>query len=218
MSHTTAKPRKLTLDGKVLCADCHSQMRNTGLRYYCPNTTVESGGKCPNRPLDAEELLRSVFTRMIERLAREEIVEDVVRDITRSTQENARIQHRIIDQAETAIAEATARNGAFPRPGEQDSRITALDVDTAGPTFQIIVAQEELDKLEFIGDETGLRRTLSDPHGNKLPGTCPGTPGPAHQGRERGQRPRDNPLQAPNARHRTAHGVNPHPNLYIWWQ
>ncbi len=162
MNHTTAKPRKLTLDGKVLCANCDSQMRNTGRRYYCPNTTVESGGKCPTRPLDAEELLRSVFTRMIERLATEETVEDVVRDIRRSTQENVRIQHRIIKQAETAIAKATARNGAFPRPGEQDGRITALDVDTAGPTFQIMVAQEELDKLEFIGDETGLRETLAD--------------------------------------------------------
>ena len=163
MRHTTAKPRKLTLDGKVLCANCDSQMRNTVRRYYCPNTTVESGGKCPTRPLDAEELLRSVFARMIKRLATEEIVEDAVRDIRRSTQENARIQHRIIEQAETAIAEATARYGAFPRPGEQDGRITALHVDTAGPAFQIMVARKELDKLDFIGDETGLREIFSDP-------------------------------------------------------
>lgn len=163
MSHATVKPRTLTLDGKVLCANCNSQMRNTGRRYYCPNTTVESGGRCLTRPLDVEELLRSVVTRMIRRLASEEISSDVVREIRRSTRENARIQHRIIEQAEAAIAEATARNGAFPRPGEQDGRITALDVDTAGLTFQIMVAQEELDKLEFIGDETGLRETLSDP-------------------------------------------------------
>ena len=36
-------------------------------------------------------------------------------------------------------------------------------MDTAGPSFQIIIAQEELDKLEFIGDETALRETISDP-------------------------------------------------------
>ena len=36
-------------------------------------------------------------------------------------------------------------------------------MDTAGPTFQIIVAQEKLDKLKFIGDETGLRETISNP-------------------------------------------------------
>ena len=163
MSQATVKPRTLTLDGKVLCANCNSQMRNTGRRYYCPNTTVESGGRCLTRPLDVEELLRSVVTRMTRRLASEEISSDVVREIRRSTRENARIQHRIIEQAEAAIADATARNGAFPRPGEQDGRITALDVDTAGLTFQIMVAQEELDRLEFIGDETGLRETLSDP-------------------------------------------------------
>ena len=163
MSHAATKPRPLTLDGKVLCANCDSQMRNTGRRYYCPNTTVESGGNCPTRPLEVEELLRRVFPRMIERLATEEIVVDAVRNIRHSTQENARIQHHVIEQAETAIAEATARNGEFPRPGERDGRITALDVDTAGLTFQIMVAQEELDKLEFVGDEIGLRETISDP-------------------------------------------------------
>ncbi len=158
MSQATVKPRTLTLDGKVLCANCNSQMRNTGRRYYCPNTTVESGGRCLTRPLDVEELLRSVVTRMTRRLASEENSSDVVREIRRSTRENAHIQHRIIEQAEAAIAEATARNGAFPRPGEQDGRITALDVDTAGLTFQNMVAQEELDKLEFIGDETACEK------------------------------------------------------------
>ena len=163
MSHTATNARPLTLDGKVLCANCNSQMRNTSRRYYCPNTTVESGGSCLTRPLDAKELLHSVFTRMIKRLATEEIVEDAVRNIKRSTQENAQTQHHIIEQAETAIAEATARNGGVPQPGIQDGRITALDVDTAGLTFQIMIAQEELDKLEFIGDEAGLRETISDP-------------------------------------------------------
>ena len=163
MTHATTKPRPLTLDGKVLCANCSSQMRNTGRRYYCPNTTVESGGRCLTRPLGVEALLRSVVTGMTRRLASKEISDEIIGDIKRSTQENAQIQRRIIEQAEAAIAEATARNTASPEPGEQDGRITALDVDTASLTFQIMVAQEELDKLEFIGDETGLRRTINDP-------------------------------------------------------
>ena len=161
--HDTTKPRKLTLDTRVLCANCDSQMRNTGRRYYCPNTTVESGGKCSTRPLDAEQLLRSVVTRMTRHLATEEFSGEVVRDIRNSIDENTRIQRRVIEQAQAAIAQATARNGALPRPETQDNSITALDVDTAGPTFQIMVAQEELKKLEFIGDETRLRETLSDP-------------------------------------------------------
>ena len=163
MTHAKTKLRPLILDGKVLCANCDAQMRNTGRRYYCPNTTVESGGRCLTRPLDVEELLRSIITRMTRRLANDEISDGVISEIKRSTQENARIQQRIIEQAEAAITKATARNGAFPQPGEQNGRITDLDVDTAGLTFQIMIAQEELDKLEFIGDETGLRETISDP-------------------------------------------------------
>ena len=60
MTHATTKPRPLTLDGKVVCANCDSQMRNTGRRYYRPNTTVESGGRCLTRPLDVETAIKNL--------------------------------------------------------------------------------------------------------------------------------------------------------------
>ena len=171
MIHGTATEIRLTLDGKVICANCGSPMRNTGRRYYCPKTTLESGGNCSTKPLDAQHLLRSVVTRMIDRLATEETVQSVVQDIRDSTRENARIQRGRMEQAEAAIAEARARSSAVPQAeqradkthDENTGEITAGDLATVGLAFQAMVARNELDKIEFVSDQIGLSEAVRDP-------------------------------------------------------
>ena len=171
MIHGTATENRLTLDGRVFCSNCGSQMPNTGRRYYCPNTTLDSGGNCSTRPLDAQHLLRSVVSRMISRLATEETVESVVQDIRDSTRESAHIQRGRMEQAEAAIAEARARSSVVPPVGQHADKtheestgdITAVDLATAGLAFQAMVARNELDKIEFVSDEVGLRETVRDP-------------------------------------------------------
>ena len=171
MIHGTATEGRLTLDGRVFCANCGSQMRNTGRRYYCPKTTVEAGGRCFTRPLDTQHLIRSVVTRMISRLANEETVERVVQDIRDSTRQNAHIQRDRMEQAEAAIAEARARRSAMQLTEENTATthegatgdITPLDTATVGLAFQAMVARNELDKIEFVGDEVGLREIVKDP-------------------------------------------------------
>ena len=171
MIHGTATENRLTLDGRVFCANCGSQMSNTGRRYYCPNTTLDSGGNCSTRPLDAQHLLRSVVTRMISRLATEETVESVVQDIRDSTRDNARIQRGRMELAEAAIAEARARSSVVPSVEQHADKtheestgdITAVDLATVGLAFQAMVARNELDKIEFVSDEVGLRETVRDP-------------------------------------------------------
>ena len=171
MIHGTATESRLTLDGRVFCANCGSQMRNTGRRYYCPHTTVDSGGSCSTRPLDAQRLLRSVVTRMISRLATEETVESISQDIRNSTRENARIQRGRMEQAEAAIAEARTRSIAAPQteehignsPEESTDEITAFYTATVGLAFQAMVARNELDKIEFVSDEVSLREAVKNP-------------------------------------------------------
>ena len=171
MIHGTATENRLTLDGKVYCANCGAEMRNTGSRYYCPNTTVESGANCPTKPLDTKHLLRTVVDRMVSRLATEETVESVIQDIMDSTRENARIQRRRMEETEDAIVEATARRSAVPQADERggdahessSDEITGVDTVTAGLAFEAMVARNELDKIEFISDEVGLRESAKDP-------------------------------------------------------
>ncbi len=171
MIRGTATRSRLTLDGMVFCANCGSQMRNTGRRYYCTNTTVESEGNCSTRPLDMDHLLHCVVARMVSRLATEEIVESVVQDIRDSARENASIQRGRMERAEAAIAEARDRMSTGTQMEEHSGNthepvtgeITAFDTATVGLAFQAMLARDELDKIEFVSDEVGLRETIKDP-------------------------------------------------------
>ena len=169
MIQGTAAESKLSLDGRVFCANCGCQMRNTGRRYYCPNTTVESGGQCVTSPLDAQYLLRSIVTRMVSRLATEDTVESVTQAIGDSTRESTRMQRGRMDEAEAAIARA--RRTTVPEADEHGAKVhgqwteglTGFDVATAGLAYESMVARNELEKLEFIGDEVALRECLKNP-------------------------------------------------------
>ena len=75
-----------------------------------------------------------------------------------------------MEQAEAAIADTKIRSGMTPASGEKGAgshdetaeQITDLDQATAGLGFEAIVARNELDKIEFISDEVGIRETLAD--------------------------------------------------------
>ena len=47
---TTVHKIKPSLNGMVYCANCGAAMVHTGQRYYCPNTSVDSGRNCPTKP------------------------------------------------------------------------------------------------------------------------------------------------------------------------
>ena len=163
---------KPSLNGFVFCANCGSQMANTGQRYYCPNTTVESGGNCPTRPVDARRLLDKVITQMVNRLASEETILHITESIKDSTAVSADIQRRRLEQAEAAIAEANARRPAVLQPVEHGAKtyhdvaeeISQLDQTATGLAVESMVARNELDKIDFIRDEDGIRETASDPN------------------------------------------------------
>ena len=152
-----------TLDGRIFCANCRASMRNISGRYYCPNTTVESGGGCTTTPVNTKHLLRTVVEQMVKRLVTEERIESITRAIGDSTREGARIQRARVERAETAIAEATAGAGADNTPEEAARRDTTLDLATAGFALEATAARDALDMIEFIGDASGLRETMKDP-------------------------------------------------------
>ena len=170
-SRNGANGSKPSLDGMVFCANCGSEMANTGLRYYCPNTTVESGGNCSTKPANAERLVHSVVAKMVSRLAPAETVERVVEDIRQTTEANAVTQTSRMEQAEAAIAEVNARRPAVLLSVEHGAKtyddvadeIRELDRATAGLAFESMVARNELDKIEFIRDADGIRETVDDP-------------------------------------------------------
>ena len=171
MANNGANKSKPSLDGMVFCANCGSGMANTGLRYYCPNTTLESGGNCPTRPVNADSLVHGVITRMVNRLATGETVRSITESIMDATEASARTQRSRMEQAEAAIAETNARRPAVLLPVEHGAKtydevadeISQLDQITAGLAFESMVARNELDKIEFIRDEDSIREAANNP-------------------------------------------------------
>ena len=170
-SSNGANESKPSLDGLVFCANCGAEMVNTGLRYYCPNTTLESGRNCITKPMDAAGLTFLVVTKMVSRLLTAQTVEHIVEDIRDSTEANTATQLQRMELAEAAIAEANARRPAVLLSVEHGAKtyddvadeIHELDQTTAGLAFESMVARNELDKIEFIRDEEGIQEAVRHP-------------------------------------------------------
>ena len=67
---TTVHKIKPSLNDMVYCANCGAAMAQTGQRYYCPNTSVDSGRNCPTKPVHADHLRYTVINELLNRLAR----------------------------------------------------------------------------------------------------------------------------------------------------
>ncbi len=171
MINRTVVKSKPSLNGMVFCAVCGSEMADTGQRYYCPNTTVEAGGRCNVRATDAQGLLSSVVTRMVNRLATEETVRSVTETIGEMTDANARGHRRIMGISEAGIYDANSHRLVILQAIENGAKtyesaaaeIAELDRRSAGLAVESMVSRNELDKIEFINDEEGIREAVADP-------------------------------------------------------
>ena len=175
MVNTPVMKSKPSLDGMVFCARCGSEMTSAGNNYQCPNAA-----DCSIEPVNVELLLRSVTGLMGRRFATEDNINRTIADIEDITEPNARAQRRNMEQAEAAISEANTQKVEVLQPVEHGTRTfdevsedtIELDRHAAGLAFEAMVARNELDKIEFIRDPDGIRRTINDPDtylGNNSP-------------------------------------------------
>ena len=110
---TTVHKIKPSLNGMVYCANCGAAMVHTGQRYYCPNTSVDSGRNCPTKPVHADHLRYMVVNELLNRLATDDAIQSITETIKETTNANADLQRQRMEQAEAAIAEANAKRPAF---------------------------------------------------------------------------------------------------------
>ena len=162
---------KPSLDGMVFCANCGEKMVKSGDSYYCRNTTVESKGKCTVITVDASRLTYAVVTQMVDRLATDETVQSITESITDATETTARAQRSKMEQTEEAIAKTKALRPAVLHALEHGTKtydeiideIGELTQTEAGLTFESMVARNELDKIDFIRDEDGIKEATRNP-------------------------------------------------------
>lgn len=160
-----------SLNGLVLCANCTAPMTNTGTHYQCPNATPSSGPNCSTQPVHAQHLLRKVATQLAIRLGTEDNIQRIASNAKGAAAVSFAIQRQRMEEAETAISALNTRRTEALEPVEQgiktfsdvDEEINEINILNAGLAYESLIARDELDKLEFITQEEGIRDTVMDP-------------------------------------------------------
>lgn len=157
----------ISLDTKVFCGNCGARMVKTERLYHCSKSSGELSSACTTSPVPAEWLTRLVLRRVLERLETEETVQSITENIIDVTAVNAKVQLSRMEQAEAeitkALADQPAEHGGNTE-ADTDGSLSELDQVTAGPSFEYMVASNELSKINFLRDREGIQETVRDPN------------------------------------------------------
>jgi hypothetical protein len=107
----------------------------------------------------------------MKRVMTEKTLEGLVGDIKDQTRPKLELQQERLDQAETKIAALNQLRADLLKPVEQHSkaygavadRIARIEQASTGLAYEALVASNELDTLNFITQEDGIRETAKDP-------------------------------------------------------
>lgn len=159
------------LSGLVHCANCGSRMTREAGDYICPSNQAESGQECPTTPVNAAHLLSRVMPRLLKRAMTGKTLEELVGDIGDEARPKKELQQGRLDQTESEIEELNQLRAELLEPVEQNSkaysavadRVAEIDQKSTGLAYEALVARNELDALNFISQEAGIRETAQDP-------------------------------------------------------
>ena len=159
------------LNGLVHCENCGAQMLREAQDYICPASRAESGLDCPTTPVNAALLVSRVIPKMMKRVMTEKTLAQLVGDIGDLTRPKKELQQERLDQAESEITELNGLRAKLLEPVEQNStayaavadRIAKIEQASTGLAYEALVARNELDTLNFLSEEEGVRDTAQDP-------------------------------------------------------
>ena len=166
---TADQQRPVTLEGLVHCANCGSAMTRLTGEYYCPNNTGP-GQACDTPPADADHLLHLVVALLVDRVMTEETIQQAIEDVQGEAGKQSEPHRLKLEDTESAIADLNRRRGRALQEVEEKDRtysdvsddIDQINRTTMGLAYESLIARDELDKLEFVSDETGIRNTALD--------------------------------------------------------
>ena len=171
MSNTTGVQEKSALlSVNAQCARCGATMGMEGDNYRCPNSTTGGVQDCPAGAVGSGLLVRLVITKLVERIANGDVIDQAMQDIRAETEAQVREQKGRLSATEGGIAELNSfklseRNQIEERAAtymEAADGIHQANMTAAGLAYESMIARQELDKLEFIRDEEGIRHAATD--------------------------------------------------------
>ena len=152
------------------CAHCGAAMVRETYAYRCPNGVTGGARDCPAEPVGAHILTRLVMTKLVEKIATDDAIDQAVQSIRAETDARVREQRNRLSAAEGEIAKLNGfklseRNRIEERAAtyeEAADGIHEANMTAAGLAYESMIAREELDKLDFIRDEEGIRHAATD--------------------------------------------------------
>ena len=171
MFRTTAIQEKAPdLNGIVRCANCGSAMNRVADNHSCPNSTAGTGQSCSTPPVNADHLLRRVMSKLVERIVTGETLQLVSENIRETTEANVHLQRERLETAESAISNMNRRRTSVLHPVEQRAasypdvadEIHEIEKAATGLAYESLIARDELEKLNYIREGTGIRYTITN--------------------------------------------------------
>ncbi len=165
---TIVRQKGPDLNGMVWCNTCNIAMGRTGGEYSCDNA---GDGKCYTPSIAADELLTRVITKLVDRMVASGADARLVENLQETISPAAETQVNRLLAAEHNITTLNAAKLNILREVEEGdrnyseaaSRVNEINNTVAGLAYEALVARDELDRLEFIGEEEGVRDTVGDP-------------------------------------------------------
>ena len=165
LDQTTVHGRVPNLDGMVYCAGCGHPMTETGGEYSCPKSGAR---ECSTHPAKSDNLLKNVMAILMERIVTDETLDDVVKGIKDEVEPKASEQRGRMYGIEGKIATINRTKQDLLKDVEQGNRpfpevadeVNSLNMTAAGLAYESRIARDETDRLEYIGNEEGIRGTL----------------------------------------------------------
>ena len=155
------------LAGRTNCSTCNIPMVRLGTNYICPTQVGPDQGACPNSPINADQLLRMVATRILETVMTDPVVDRVTDLIQEEAGETSSRLQTHLDQTELALEKLNqweydlasekdlSEEDTYHNTREIDDKRTALAFDARN-------SRKEIDAQDFISDRDIIRSNALD--------------------------------------------------------
>ena len=167
---TATQEKTPDLNRMVRCANCGSAMNRVADNYSCPNSGAGAEQSCSTPPVNADHLLRRVMSKLVERIVTGETLQLVSENIRETTEANVQLQRERLETAESDISRINRRRTLVLQPVEQGNatypdvadEMHEIEKAATGLAYESLIARDELEKLNYIRDETGIRNTMTN--------------------------------------------------------
>ena len=154
----------------VHCANCGTPMTIVGADYVCLVNAEGGPDRCTTTSVDAESLVVQAVTQVLNRVINYSMTFVLAADVQQTVSEASSTQQERLQISESSIEELNRSKEQVLRTVEQNLTtypevaevLNQINAVSLGLAYESHLAQEEIDKLAFIGDAEGLRQDAKD--------------------------------------------------------